>query len=295
MGTRDLLATSTQRLKDNYWPLIKSRQTFLLTLTGAAGYLCGQPFPMDWLRFSALLASMLLTIGGCTSLNMVCDRDIDRKMERTRLRPLPSGQVNAGSAAGFGGALILAGLLIALSLSGLFFWLALAGIGVDLLVYTLWLKRRSAWSILWGGIAGGIPILAGRALVTGQIDATGLLLGLAILCWIPGHNLTLAMLHSEDYLQAGLPTFLNTYGLPVTRGVVAGSNLATLALIAAAFTRLAPSLPEQVFLGISGLGLIGVAICAWGWSSRRAVLVLYKTSSFYLLAAMVLLAATAFS
>ncbi len=295
MGTRDLLSLSTHRLKANYWPLIKSRQTFLLTLTGVAGYLCGRPFPMDWLKIAALLASMLLTIGGCTSLNMVCDRDIDLKMERTRGRPIPSGLVNPGPAAVFGGALILAGLLIALSLSSLFFWLALAGIVVDLLVYTLWLKRRSPWSILWGGIAGGIPILAGRCLAIGRIDLTGLLLGLAIIFWIPSHNLTLGMLHSQDYRQAGLPTFLNAYGLPATRALVACSNLATLLLMGGAFARLTVSWPVQVFLGISSLGLVAVVIVAWAWSSRRAVRVVYKYSSVYLLAAMLLLASAAFS
>jgi protoheme IX farnesyltransferase len=200
--------TTANTLKDHYWPLIKSRQTFLLALTGVAGYLCERPVSMDWPRFASLVGSLLVTIGGCTVLNMVFDRDIDQKMARTRQRPLAAMQTHVGAAAALGSALIVLGLLWALSLSVLYFSLALAGAGLDVLVYTLWLKRRSAWSILWGGLSGGIPILASRALVVGRVDATGLLLAFAIVGWIPSHNLTLGMLYSEDYLNAGVPTFI---------------------------------------------------------------------------------------
>jgi len=123
--------------------------------------------------------SLLVTISGCTVLNMVFDRDIDRKMERTRHRPLAAGQTSVRAATILGGTLIALGLLWALVLSTLFFVLILAGAFLDVLVYTLWLKRYSPWSIVWGGFSGGMPIMAGRALVVGRIDAAGLLLALA--------------------------------------------------------------------------------------------------------------------
>src|SRR5512140_1230544 len=143
MSSREILGATALRLKENYWPLINSRQTFLLTLTGIAGYLCGHPFPMNWWQFASLVGSLLFTIGGCTSLNMVIDQDIDGRMERTRRRPLPSRQVTSGTAAVLGGGLIALGLLAALTLSKLYFALALVGVCLDVLVYTLWLKRRS--------------------------------------------------------------------------------------------------------------------------------------------------------
>jgi heme o synthase len=289
MSSPDILATTATCLKDHYWPLIKSRQTFLLTLTGVAGYLCQRPSPMDWPRFSGLIGSLLVTIGGCTVLNMVFDRDIDREMVRTSQRPLAAGQVNVRTATFLGVALIALGLLWALTLSKLYFTLALAGTGLDVLVYTLWLKRRSAWSILWGGLSGGIPILAGRSLVVGRIDAAGLLMALAIVCWIPSHNLTLGMLYSEDYLNAGVPTFLNVYGLAAMRAAVALSSLLTVILMATAFGRLNHSLVGFAILGASGLGLVGLALFAWVRSSRQVVGLLYKYSSFYMLAAMLLL------
>ena len=221
MSRVDILVSNANQLKEHYWPLIKSRQTFLLALTGIAGYLCQRPVPMDWPRFAGVVGSLLITISGCTVLNMVFDRDIDQKMARTRQRPLAAMQVNVRKAAWLGSVLIILGLVWAMMLSELYFTLALAGVGLDVVVYTIWLKRRSAWSILWGGLSGGIPILASRALVISRIDATGLLLALAIVCWIPSHNLTLSMLYSEDYLNACIPTFLNVYGLAATRATVA--------------------------------------------------------------------------
>jgi protoheme IX farnesyltransferase len=295
MSSREIFAASHSSLKDRYWPLIKSRQTFLLALTGVAGYLSGQPFPLNWGRFACMLGSFLLTIGGCTSLNMVADRDIDFKMERTRGRPLPAGEVHAGVAAGLGLVLMAAGLAGALALSRLFLTLALLGILLNLGVYTLWLKRRSAWSILWGGMAGGIPVLAGRSLATGQIDTTGLLLGLAIFCWIPSHNLTLSVLHAEDFLEAGVPTFPAAYGSQATRAIVTLSSLASLGLMTAAFIQLGPSRLVVTGLALCGVGLVGLMTHPRGWASPKSVLVLYKYSSIFMLAAMLLLAWTAFS
>jgi len=141
------LTSTANLLIDHYWPLIKSRQTFLLTLAGAAGYLCQPPMPLDWLRFSGLAGSLLVTISGCTVLNMLFDRDIDRKMVRTNQRPLALGQVKILTAAWLGTVLITLGLLWAAVLSPLYFVVGLSGASLNVLVYTLWLKRRSAWSI----------------------------------------------------------------------------------------------------------------------------------------------------
>ncbi len=284
------LAKAANQLKDQFWPLIKSRQTFLLTLTGAAGYLCQPPAPLNWLRFAGLAGSLLVTICGCTILNMVFDRDIDRKMKRTSQRPLAANQVDVRTAATLGSILIVLGLVWALSLSQLYCLLILTGAGLDVVVYTVWLKRRSAWSIILGGLAGGMPILAGRALAISRLDAAGLLLALAVVCWIPSHNLTLAMLYSEDYLNAGIPTFLNTYGPAATRIAVALSSVMTVLLTASAFYRLAFSPTVSVILGASGLGLVGMAFYGLARSSRQADGALYKYSSVYMLAVMLLLA-----
>jgi protoheme IX farnesyltransferase len=134
-----------------------------------------------------------------------------------------------------------------------------------------------------------MPILAGRSLAISRIDAAGLLLALAIVCWIPSHNLTLAMLYSEDYLNAGVPTFLNIYGMTATRSAVAVSSVLTVLLTAAAFDRLGFSPAVLAILGASGLGLVGMALSSLARSSRQADGALYKYSSIYMLAVMLLL------
>lgn len=283
------LVTAANRIKDHYWSLIKSRQTFLLALTGTAGYLCQPPAPMDWPRFWSLAGSLSVTISGCTVLNMVFDRDIDRQMMRTRQRPLAAGQVDPRSAAILGGSLIALGLAWSLALSTLYFTLVLAGSAVDVLVYTLWLKRRTAWSIWWGGLSGGMPILAGRALAASRIETAGLILALAVVCWIPSHNLTLSELYADDYRQAGVPTFLSVYGLTATRLAVALSSLLSVLLMEAGFAWLGLPLLELAALGIVGLGLLGLALYAWRRPSRNAIAVQFKYSTLYMLVAMLLL------
>ncbi len=283
------LATTANLIKKRYLPLIKSRQTILLALTGAAGYLCQPPAAVDWARFFSLMGSLLVTISGCTALNMLFDRDIDCKMERTRHRPLASGSVNTYSAVYFGGGLLSIGLLWAASLSIPCFLVILAGAGLNVVVYTVWLKRRSAWSILWGGLAGGMPILAGRVLAIGRVDWLGLLLALLIVCWIPSHNLTLTMLYSADYQRAGIPTFLNTYGVSVTHLLVAISAVVLSGLTLFVLNQL--SLPTTIFwlfFGLS-LGLIGLAVYSWRRPAMKILAILYKYSSAYLLISTLLL------
>jgi hypothetical protein len=92
---------------------------------------------------------------------------------------------------------------------------------LDVLVYTIWLKRRTPYSILFGGISGGMPILAGRVLATGQLDAIGVLLAAAILLWIPTHIMTFHIKYQQDYASAGVPTFPSVHGISVTRTLIA--------------------------------------------------------------------------
>jgi heme O synthase-like polyprenyltransferase len=81
--------------------------------------------------------------------------------------------------------------------------LSLPGLFFDVVVYTIWLKRRTPWSIIWGGVSGGMPALAGRALGTGQIEWVGVALALAVLFWIPTHIMTFSLRYREDYAAGG--------------------------------------------------------------------------------------------
>jgi protoheme IX farnesyltransferase len=276
------------RVKALYLPLIKFRQTLLLTITGLAGYI-SRSQELNLGNITGLIGTLLLTISGCTILNMVFDRDIDSKMARTSMRPLAVGLVKPVTASILGISLIGIGLIWALVLSWQYYLLILAGVILDVLVYTLWLKRRSAWSILWGGFSGGMPILAGSALGFGRVDLIGWLLCLAIVSWIPSHNLTLGALFSEDFRKAGVPSFFNVYGFTATHFVIVFSSIGTVLLMGLAFGLLNYSILVLTLIIAGGLGLQGMAIYIWVRPSRQAVISLYKYSSLYMLFAMLLL------
>jgi protoheme IX farnesyltransferase len=261
----------------------------LLTFTGAAGYLCRLSSPVDWRLFPGLVVSQLFTISGCTVLNMLLDRDIDRKMARTRLRPLAARQVHPGTALLVGALLIIMGLFIAATLSRLYLGIILAGVCLNVLVYTLWLKRRSAWSILWGGLAGGMPILAGSVLAVGHIDALGVLLALIIVCWIPSHNLTLSSLYKTDYLDAGIPTFMSSYGVTTVNILVTFSSLLVAILVMIVSTQLGLSALGMAFMFATSLGLVGLGVLTWINPSLKLTALMYKYSSLYMLVAMLVL------
>ncbi len=283
------LATTATALKQNYLPLIKSRQTLLLALTGMAGYFCQTPAPISWLRFLGLVSSLLLTISGCTVLNMLFDRDIDCKMERTRHRPLCEGQVSTIAAGWLGGGLLTLGLLWAIALSIPLFAVILTGACLNVLVYTAWLKRRSAWSIVWGGVAGGMPILAGRVFAIGHIDLLGLLMALVIVCWIPSHNLTLSMLYASDYRQAGVPTVLTSYGVAATHFLITFSSILVSIIMIQVVNQLGLTSVVMSLFFIISLGLVGLAVYSWVSPTRRMLTMVYKYSSVYLLSSTLLL------
>jgi heme o synthase len=213
-----------------YWPLIKSTQTGLLLATGIAGYLSAGT-RIGLLALLGMSFSLLFAISGSTIMNMWYDRDIDSKMKRTHKRPAAAGELSHNEVFWVGITISLLGVGWAVIIAPLYGLVVFAGWFFDVVVYTLWLKRRTAWSIVWGGISGAMPILAGRVFATGQIDLVGILLALAILFWIPTHTLTFSIKFREDYSNAGIPTFPSAYGETFTRATIAISSvLAALAI-----------------------------------------------------------------
>lgn len=184
--------------------------------------------------------------------------------------------------------LALGGVGLALALDPLYALIVFAGLFFDVVVYTIWLKRRTAWSILWGGIAGGMPILAGRTLATGSIDWIGIVLALAVLFWIPTHIMTFSMRYYADYNQAGVPTFPAVYGFAKTRRLIAVSSLlAGLAMISAALgTGISWGLFSLLAVLSAGLLVLGVWV-TWK-ASERVQFGLFKYASLYMFCAMLL-------
>ena len=195
-----------------FWQLIKSLQTGLLLATGLAGYMTARCPATHLGTLLGLAGSLFLAISGSTVLNMWYDRDIDAQMKRTANRPLPSGRISPRAALLLGSLLSVLGVGWALVVAPLYGLIVFAGLFFDVVIYTMWLKRRTAWSIVWGGISGGMPILAGRVLGNGEVDWVGLVLALAVLFWIPTHILTFSMRYFTDYQAASIPTFPARYG-----------------------------------------------------------------------------------
>jgi protoheme IX farnesyltransferase len=287
------LKSQISNLKSKYWPLIKSLQTGLLLITGLAGYMSAKCPVLGWSTILGLTGSLFLAVSGSTVLNMWYDRDIDAKMQRTSKRPLPSGRVSPREALIFGLSLSILGVGWALAIDLLFGIIIFAGLFFDVVVYTMWLKRRTAWSIVWGGIAGGMPVLAGRVLGIGYVDWIGVMLTLAVLFWIPTHILTFSMRYSEDYKKAGVPTFPSTYGFQTTRVVISISSvLAALAMGIAAYGVGLSWGFLRLIVVLSG-GLLILAVGSMIRPSERTNFGLFKYASLYMLLAMMLLVAEA--
>ncbi len=271
-----------------YWQLIKSYQTGLLLMTGVTGFISARCPVLNWHDLLKLGASLFLAISGSTILNMIYDRDIDAKMDRTSHRPLPSGKVKPWEALIVGLIISIIGLGLAFSMSLLYGWVVFAGLFIDVVVYTIWLKRRTAWSIIWGGIAGGMPILAGRVLGTGELDLIGILLSLAILLWIPTHILTFNIRYFNDYARAGIPTIPSVYGYKNTRLMVAASAFgAAIAIVIGAFS-LGLSWGYMRLLVVLSVGILGLALTSFLRPSDEINFALFKYASLYMLGSMLI-------
>jgi protoheme IX farnesyltransferase len=249
---------------------------------------------MGWQRLLGVTGSLFLAISGSTVLNMWYDRDIDARMQRTCQRPLPSGMISPREGFVFGMVLSILGVGWAISLSPLYGLIVFAGLFFDVVVYTIWLKRRTAWSIIWGGIAGAMPILAGRVLATGQIDWIGITLALAVLFWIPTHILTFSMRNFDDYQRAGIPTFPSTYGFRKTQLTIAISSILAACMMGIAAYGIGLTWGYLRLMAVLTGGLIFLAVSSILRPSDRVNFGLFKYASLYMLGAMLLLAIEAF-
>jgi heme o synthase len=271
-----------------YWPLIKSMQTGLLLSTGLAGYMSAHT-PIDINVLLGLAASLFLAISGSTILNMWYDCDIDTVMKRTHNRPLAAGKVPRQEALLLGLVLSLAGVGWATSMDALYGLVVFAGLFFDVIVYTVWLKRRTCWSIVWGGVSGGMPILAGRVLAVGHVDIIGLLLMMAVLFWIPTHILTFSMQYSDDYQAARVPTFSSAYGFEVTRAVIALSAIIAASSIGVAGVMIGVQAGVLRLMAVLSSGLLLLSFATIFRPSERVNFSLFKYASVYMLASMILL------
>ena len=235
-----------------------------------------------------------MSISGSTALNMWYDRDIDAKMPRTSNRPLSTGETKPREALIFGLLLSIIGIGWALALDPLYGIVVFAGLFFDVVVYTIWLKRRTAWSIVWGGISGGMPVLAGRVLGIGHIDWVGIALAMAVLFWIPTHILTFSMRYHEDYRAANIPTFPSVYNNQTTRLIIAISSVLTALAMGLAAYGVGMTWGFLRLMVVLSIGLLFLAVRSLTLPSERITFGLFKYASLYMLSSMLLLFAAGF-
>ena len=196
----------------DYFELLKPRVMSLVIFTGLVGLVVAPGTINPVIGFVALLC-IAIGAGASGALNMWYDADIDAKMSRTANRPVPAGRVTPGEAFGFGmtlsvGSVLTMGLAVNWAAASL---LAFT-IFFYVVVYTMWLKRRTPQNIVIGGAAGAFPPMIGWAAVTGTVSVESIALFLIIFMWTPPHFWALALFSSQDYEQAGVPM------LPVVAG-----------------------------------------------------------------------------
>jgi protoheme IX farnesyltransferase len=211
--------------------LTKPRVMSLVVFTALCGLLVA-PAPIHpVLGFTAILC-IALGAGAAAALNMWYEADLDAKMKRTASRPLPAGRMDRQTALHFGvGLSFFSVLLMGLATN----WLAAAILAVSILfyvlVYTVWLKRRTPQNIVIGGAAGAFPPVIGWAAATGDVTLLPILLFTLIFLWTPPHFWALSLFVRSDYAAAGVPMLPVVSGAKVTRQQIA---LYTLPMAAAA-------------------------------------------------------------
>jgi protoheme IX farnesyltransferase len=189
-----------------YVALTKPRIIELLLITTLpVMFLAAHGLPPLW-PVLATLAGGMLSAGSANALNCYIDRDIDAKMRRTRRRPLPMVQVTPRESLVFGIVLAVASTaFLGLALNWVAAGLSVFAILFYVFAYSLLLKRRTSQNVVWGGIAGCMPVLIGWSALTGSMAWTPVALFLVVFFWTPPHTWTLAMRYRDDYAAANVP------------------------------------------------------------------------------------------
>jgi heme o synthase len=233
-----------------YLALTKPKVSLLIVFTAIVGMVLASPgmVPLSALVFGTL--GIAMASASAATLNHILDRRIDRRMARTRRRPLATGNLRTSQA------LVFAGILCLLSMTVL--WLA-AGTLCALLtfgsligyavIYTAWLKHATPQNIVIGGAAGAAPPLLGWVAVTHSIDAQALVLFLIIFTWTPPHFWSLAIARREEYAKVGVPMLPVTHGIPHTR-----RQILRYTVLLIAFTLI------PLVIGMSGLLYLAAAL-----------------------------------
>jgi protoheme IX farnesyltransferase len=249
-----------------YLALTKPRLLPLVLFSGLPALVMAQG---RWPSFELAALTLLgtaLAAGAANALNSYLERDRDAQMVRTRTRPLPSGKLDPQRALAFGLALgVLGTLVLWAAAGGAAAAIALAAILFYVFVYTLWLKPRTPFAVVVGGVSGAIAPLIADAAVNGHVSAAGWLLFSIIFIWQPPHFYAIALYHRDDYADAQFPMLHDRIGEDATRRRIVYWILALLPVTLAPYA-----------FGMLGAGYALVAGALGAWFLGQAFVLLRR-------------------
>ena len=236
--TADTLSMSQSAGKTADWrdfvALTKPRVMTLVVFTGLCGLLAAPQAIHPVIGFTAILC-IALGAGAAAALNQWYEADLDAKMKRTASRPIPAGRMDRDAALHFGVGLgVFSVLLMGLAVNLMSAAILTASILYYVIIYTVWLKRRTPQNIVIGGAAGAFPPLIGWAAATGTVETLPVLMFALVFLWTPPHFWALSLFVRSDYANAGVPM------LPVVAGARATRNQIFLYTIPMAVCAVAP-------------------------------------------------------
>lgn len=270
----------------DFFQLLKPRVMSLVIFTALVGIAVAPGGIHPVIGFTALLC-IAVGAGASGALNMWYDADIDARMARTANRPIPAGRVTAREAAVFGSIL---SVFAVMTMGVLVNWVAAALLAFTiffyLVVYTMWLKRRTPQNIVIGGAAGAFPPMIGWAAVTGSVSVESLVLFLIIFMWTPPHFWALALYRSGDYEKVGVPMLPVVSGEAETRRQI---MLYSLALVPVTLLPGFLGFAGALYMGATaalGAGFLWLAFGVWrtgpGAAQDKAAKRLFGYSILYL-------------
>ncbi len=245
--------------------VLKLRIAIAIAASAIAGIAASEGAMPPFWKTLALVIAVMGASGAAGAFNQYYERDIDRIMRRTRNRPFASGALPESAWWPVGFALLLAASLALATVAGgslaaFFIFLGAFTYGI---VYTVWLKRRTVWNIVVGGLAGSFAVLAGAAAIDPMPQVTPYILAIVLFLWTPPHFWSLAAARGDDYAVAGVPM------LPIVVPEYAWKAAVLTHSLALALISLVPlAFGKGLFYGL-GAGLGGGYLVYKSWQLYR--------------------------
>jgi protoheme IX farnesyltransferase len=245
MSTRSITVPNIESDVKDYFALMKPRVMSLVVFTGIVGMILS---PVSINPIIAIVATFCIALGSgaAASINMWYDRDMDAIMSRTKNRPIVTRKVPAEEALAFGIIMSFFSVFImCVCVNFLSGFLLLFTILFYVVIYTIWLKRRSTQNIVIGGLSGALPPLIGWTSATGSISVEPLILVMLIFLWTPAHFWALALYRSADYEKANVPMMPVIFGQDYTKLHIV---IYTLLTVACSFLPYAARMSGKLYL-----------------------------------------------